>query len=51
MTRSLFVSPVTLCFFISIPCQGWRSGVSGSEALGLEALIRQRSDWDGWVNL
>ena len=41
MTRSLFVSPVILCFFISIPCQGWRSESGGLEALGLEVLIRQ----------
>ncbi len=41
MTRSLFDSPVIICFFILIQCQGWLSGRSGSEALGSEALISQ----------
>ena len=41
MTRSLFDSPVIICFFIQIQCQGWLSGRSGSEALGSEALISQ----------
>ena len=30
-----------ICFFISIQCQGWLLGRSGSEALGSEALISQ----------
>ena len=41
MTRRLFDSSVIICVFISIQCQGWLSGRSGSEALGSEALIRQ----------
>ena len=41
MTRSLSVSPVIICFLISIQCQAWLSGRSSSEALSSEALISQ----------
>ena len=34
MTRRLFVSPVIVCFFISMQCQRRLSGRSGSEELG-----------------
>ena len=49
MTRSLSVSPVIICFLISIQCQGWLSGRSGSEALGSEALIRSQSTGIGRI--
>jgi len=49
MTRSLFVSSVIICFFISIQCQRWLSGRSGSEALAGFGSADQPEHW-AWTD-